>query len=309
MSSSSPPESPAFRPPTVELHKPLAPAIPHIVAQCAAGPGTYNVSSPHTLGQSWFVKRGNLSLEAEARTQAYLFTLALSDPLAPGIARVHGVFRDSCDTYLLMDHVPAPSFRAWIEHGQSDSDRAARSAIAIEKIAAAVSWLLQCPTPGDNRIGPVGGGLIQHRFFNMGEAPVAFRSPEALEKFLDKASALTRLPGNDIRRVELRTEALIFSPSDITLDNFLYDPHSERVWMVDHQHVNVLPTSFFDYYIYASEDPFVQAVAAKIDFAPSAQRAQLRLASAIVIQSGNSSLGLGEDGEPLPRRRRPRPLT
>ena len=94
--------------------------------------------------------------------------------------------------------------------------------------------------------------------------------------------------------------------------------------MVDHQHVNVPPTSFFDYYIYASEDPFLQAVAAKIDFAPSAQRAKLRLAAAIVIQSGNSSLGechvpfteaaligigLGEDGEPLPRRRRPRPLT
>ena len=53
--------------------------------------------------------------------------------------------------------------------------------MAITKIAGVVEWLLKCPVPDGDSIGPVGGGNIQHFFFNMEEAPVAFATSGALE--------------------------------------------------------------------------------------------------------------------------------
>jgi len=91
--------------------------------------------------------------------------------------------------------------------------------------------------------------------------------------------------------VHLEAEERIFCPSDITLENFLYDPETQRVWMVDCQHVNVLPQSFFSFYLHRSGGPFVRAVAAKIDFPVSSQLDLLETAAIIVLQSGNGPLG------------------
>jgi hypothetical protein len=91
-------------------------------------------------------------------------------------------------------------------------------------------------------------------------------------------------------RVDLEAEERILCPSDISLDNFLYDPETERVWMVDFQHVNILSQSFFSMYLHCSS-PFVQAVAAKIGFPVSSQLDLLFSAAINVLQSGNTSLG------------------
>jgi hypothetical protein len=91
--------------------------------------------------------------------------------------------------------------------------------------------------------------------------------------------------------VNLEAEERIFCPSDITLENFLYDPETQRVWMVDCQYVNVLPQSFFSFYLHGSSAPLVQAVAAKIDFPVSSQLDLLGAAAFIVLQSGNSCFG------------------
>lgn len=61
--------------------------------------------------------------------------------------------------------------------------------------------------------------------------------------------------------------------------------------MIDFQHVNILPESFFSFYLHLSSDPFVQAVAAKIGFPVSSQLGLLASAAGIVIQSGISPLG------------------
>jgi hypothetical protein len=91
-------------------------------------------------------------------------------------------------------------------------------------------------------------------------------------------------------RVYLEAEERILCPSDISLDNFLYDPETERVWMVDCQYVNILPQSFFSMHLDCSS-PFVQAVAAKIGFPESSQLDLLFSAAFNVLQSGNTSLG------------------
>jgi hypothetical protein len=40
-------------------------------------------------------------------------------------------------------------------------------------------------------------------------------------------------------------------------DNFLYNPETQRVWMVNFQYVNVLPESFFGLYLHGSGGPFL----------------------------------------------------
>ena len=90
------------------------------------------------------------SLVPETRTQGYIYALAKDDPQAPGIPKVHDVFYHSYNSYLVMEDDLALSFRAWInQETLSTEERNGRLAIATEKVAAAISWLLTCPTPGD----------------------------------------------------------------------------------------------------------------------------------------------------------------
>ena len=89
-----------------------------------------------------------------------------------------------------MEDVPAPSFLAWIDQGLSAEGRDGRLAIATEKIAATVSWLLDCPPPGDGKIGPIGGGCMYHDLFCKEEAALEFFTLLALEVFANKARCL-----------------------------------------------------------------------------------------------------------------------
>ena len=100
-----------------------------------------------------------------------------------------------------------------------------------------------------------------------------------------------RRPGRPQDRVSLQTEARILCPSDVSLKNFLWDAVSERVWTVDYQHVNVLPQSFASLYFHTAIEPFLKAVAKKIDLPVSSQLGLLNSAFCIVVQSGVSSFG------------------
>ena len=87
------------------------------------------------------------------------------------------------------------------------------------------------------------------------------------------------------------TEALLLCPSDVPLNNFLWDPVTKQVWVIDCQHVNVFPQSFASFYFHCNTDLFVEVVAEKIDFPVSSQFALLESAAVIVMQSGGSSFG------------------
>jgi hypothetical protein len=162
-----------------------------IVEYCAKGPGKYVVPHP-SLPDSWaFAKRKESrdpSVEDEARTQAYIYKQAQSNASAPCVPEVYDVFYDGPgSTYLVMEHIAASTFRGWIDGpGLSDEERDSRTATAVAKIADTVALLLQCPLPPGERIGPVGGGCIQHGFFCMEEAPIPFANSVALEKYVNK---------------------------------------------------------------------------------------------------------------------------
>jgi hypothetical protein len=106
----------------------------------------------------------------------------------PASQRCTDFFNDGAgSTYLVMEHIAATSFRAWIdEPGLSDEERDSRTTTAVVKIADTVGLLLQCPLPKGDGIGPVGGGLIQHTFFCMEEAPIQFVNSAALEKYVNE---------------------------------------------------------------------------------------------------------------------------
>ncbi|KAI6144141.1 hypothetical protein BKA82DRAFT_4180694 [Pisolithus tinctorius] len=274
------------------IHPTLTTAQRHVVDFCSKGPGTYIV--PSSPGSQVFVKRGNPNLEAEARTQAHLYAQAQSSAFNLHVPKVYDVFNDgNCNTYLVMEYIPAPSFHAWIsEPDLSAEERSRRTDVAIDAIANTVEVLLQCPLPEGNGIGPVGGGYIQHSFFCMEEAPISFVDAAALGKYVNKA--LKRRPRQPQDRVSLDTEARLLCPSD--------DSVNERVWMVDYQHVNVLPHSFASFYFHSAPDPFVEAVAKKISLPVSSQLNLLQSAAVIVIQSGIRSFGLDENGDVKSRR-------
>ncbi|KAJ7214248.1 hypothetical protein B0H12DRAFT_367766 [Mycena haematopus] len=277
----------------------------HIVSYCAPGPGPRIIPHPFKPGTRLFVKRGNPSLADEGRTQAYLSEHARSSPTAPSAPEVYATFNDGAgNAYLVMEHIDALSFRAWIDDctEEEKEERDLRTATAVSATAEAVAWLLASPVPEGGAIGPVGGGSIQHLFFGMREAPVAFVSAAALEEYVNQA--LVRRPGKPTDRVSFANEALIFSPSDISLDNFLWDPPTRRVWLVDCQHINILPESFFSFYLHNSADPVVRAVAVALDFPVSPQLGLLEAAAGIVMQIGNSAFGVDAEGNHIRRHRR-----
>ena len=103
--------------------------------------------------------------------------------------------------------------------------------------------------------------------------------------------ALSRLPGRNLRTVTLADERLLIGHSDINLDNFLYDSLTGQVWMVDYQHVNVLPESLVSFAMHLTTDAFVKAVAEKVDFSQSTKLELLELAAISVMQSANKTLG------------------
>jgi hypothetical protein len=78
---------------------------------------------------------------------------------------VYDIFSDgNASTYLVMEHIAAPLFHAWISEPNLSADEQTRRAdVAVDKIANTVEVLLRCPLPEGNGIGPVGGGHIQHR--------------------------------------------------------------------------------------------------------------------------------------------------
>ncbi|KAF9519852.1 hypothetical protein BS47DRAFT_1481746 [Hydnum rufescens UP504] len=182
-----------------------------------------------------------------ARTQAHFYDQAQQSPNAPRVARVYEVFDDGrSSTYLVMEFLSAPSFEVLIN--------AAGSSPECESLRATAIF------PRVDSIGPVGGGNIQHIFFNMEEAPIAFATSGALETYVNKA--LSSLPGKIKHCVTLTTEARLYCPSDVAFRNFLWD--GKVVSFVDWQHVNLLPQSFASYYFHSTADKVVKAVASRI---------------------------------------------
>ncbi|KAG1884962.1 hypothetical protein F4604DRAFT_1728732 [Suillus subluteus] len=261
---------------------------------CSKKYGNYKV--PHTSSECSFVfvKRGTTNLEAEARTQAHFYDQAQNLSGGPRVARVYEVFEDRHgSTYLVMEYIDAPSFEDLINGCSSGLEKANLHATAITKIADTITWLLGCPVPDGDSVGPVGGGKIQHAFFGMEEAPIEFASSQALEAYINEA--LSHLPGRSKRRIDLAVETRAYSPSDIALKNFLWD--GQVISFVDWQHVSLLPHCLASFYFHGTTDKLVQAIANQIDLPRSEKLELIATAAGSVVQGGTSDYGLNKYGK------------
>jgi hypothetical protein len=92
--------------------------------------------------------------------------------------------------------------------------------------------------------------------------------------------------------VSIANDPLVLGHSDVSLDNFLYNPHTGEVWIVDCGHINVVTLSLASYAFHTTADAFVQAAAQRLSLTISQPLLkELGLAAEIIGQSGVSSLG------------------
>ncbi|KDR65939.1 hypothetical protein GALMADRAFT_260007 [Galerina marginata CBS 339.88] len=105
----------------------------------------------------WFIKyNDHVTLEAEYKTQEYLFSKALGDSSAPRIARVV--------TYFTAE----PKWGYLVSEG---IDPITPADTAPQAVAQAIQWLRRVPPPSGLTPGSVGGGRLRHRVFKDFRAP------------------------------------------------------------------------------------------------------------------------------------------
>lgn len=130
-----------------------------------------------SIGTEYFVKFGDpKTLGPVAATQEYIFAYAQSHtetPYTPRIPKVIFHFGDQQTIYIVMEYItladPPPDIP--------------------ERTADALKWLSEVPAPPGHVFGPLGGGVIRHRFFKDWKAPMVFSSIEALERYIEKVSS------------------------------------------------------------------------------------------------------------------------
>jgi hypothetical protein len=146
-----------------------------IIRECEAHNAAHRHGSGITtcvLGQiQYMIKYGiSKSLATRIKTQPFLYD---AEPKAnkPRIPRLVQHFEDEHGkTYLVMESIKL----AQIPPSE-----------LVKRIEDALRWLSEVSAPSGHVLGPLGGECIQHRFFNEGEAPLAFKDVTAMGRYME----------------------------------------------------------------------------------------------------------------------------
>ncbi|KAF8650275.1 hypothetical protein AX16_005329 [Volvariella volvacea WC 439] len=126
-----------------------------------------------SVGNAYFVKFGNPKiLESEVAVRNCIADHGKAHQEKPGRARIPKLlfsFRRESTAYVVMEYVPL-----------------AASPPNPEKVAAMLAWLQGIPLPSGTPVGRLAGGYIRHSFFNDNEAPLAFSSVDAIQRYVNK---------------------------------------------------------------------------------------------------------------------------
>ncbi|KAG6847416.1 hypothetical protein H0H93_008241 [Arthromyces matolae] len=230
----------------------------------------------------------------------YLYNLARDDPQAPRIPQIIDYFPASVDgmdiEILVMEYISPPvvTIGKWINSGHDDTECQRRADVAAEKIAEIISWLYNCPLPLNPPVGPIGGGIICHRFFMDAKSPMPFANVAALEIYINKVLSFDRkkrgiehLP----QTVELCDLPLQFCHCDISFENFLIHPETLDVWLVDGQDISILPAPFATYALTYEASCILSAVASRVGLFPWPKMNIFRRAAYLVKASCLDSHG------------------
>lgn len=234
-----------------------------------------------------FVKYGGDVL-AEASTQSFFHALAQKDKSAPGIPKVYDAFRKEGYRFFVMEKIELPTLSTC---GISEND-------AVQSVASVVKWLLaQAPSVPPSIFGRISSEetCVWHSFFKYHRAPLPFANADALTKYVNKA--FSYLPGKPKRSISFSDDLAIYH-SDIRKDNFLHDIKTKKTWIVDFQHIGVLPVPFQVYAFFNTDNPFAAAVGDYLGRRPSDTADEMTRASGLLQQvGGGGSLKLDKFGE------------
>ncbi|PWY84478.1 hypothetical protein BO94DRAFT_423338, partial [Aspergillus sclerotioniger CBS 115572] len=193
------------------------------------GPNTRHLTVTHN-GKKFFVKYNSLQVE-EVRNQQFFFDQIAKRADSPiRIPEIYEVFETKHDGYIVMEHID-------IDHFASDKQR-----------STAITELVTIEPPPHAPLGPIGGGLIRHHFFDFidAEAPVVYDSVEDLESHINRVLKAFKYLNQDLQQVHLTDERLVCYYSDLYKKNFPVDKNGQ-LWVVDFHHAGVLPISFMSF--------------------------------------------------------------
>ncbi|KAG6806749.1 hypothetical protein H0H92_010140 [Tricholoma furcatifolium] len=205
--------------------------------------------------------------------------------------------------YLVREYIPSPivTLQTWIQAGKSDDEKYDRVDTAIAKVAETITWLYFCLLPRNASVGSVGGGTIFHPLWEDYEAPFDFTSAAAMERYLNRALLLlpkfkgSRDPAPSI---SLNGVDLQFCHSDINYDNFLIDPETLEISLIDADSISILPAPLFLESALLMNNPFSRAVWGQLGLSHSPDVRLLTSLSNMMMQSGDAHFGLDNDGQP-----------
>lgn len=247
---------------------PSIPTRQEIIDACASLKDTNVLKYEADGAQPVFIKTGS-DLLGGAETQKYLYEQSVRDPTAaPRLPLVYDSFEigrvgyRSAREYVVMEYIEAPTVEYWLEKRPDMAES------LHDKVAEAVRWILNCPLPPEPRFGPVGRGPAWHRVFADHLAPLEFDSVDAVQRYFNKALNQFTPKRAERLTVDFSNEQVCFYHSDIRPSNFHYDPETEKVTIVDLQHVGMGPKSFASYPFHVPHHvdyEFHQAIAARID--------------------------------------------
>ncbi|KAG8954991.1 hypothetical protein FRC04_010475 [Tulasnella sp. 424] len=260
-------------------HSSHSPDPAAIVSGCAAAVQTAlrDLSEPRVLlFDDCVVEFNNAGrLLNEGDTQAFVYAAALeSSPNAPRVPEVYGCFSWDGIRYLVMERVNHPTVEAWIKDAASEAEAQARFDKACQAVADALRWLFALSPPGGSEIGLIEGayaqrqsaaacaksGRARHRFFGDDSAPFRYTGAPALERHIN--AALGHRPRSaPPRAVEMSNEPLVMVQGDINPLNFLIDPWTLQVTIIDFGCVSALPHSFVSFTLYSARNKFTACIA------------------------------------------------
>ncbi|KAG8920055.1 hypothetical protein FRC01_000950 [Tulasnella sp. 417] len=249
-----------------------------------------------------FIKFGS-ELMGEAETQKFLYEQSVQNPSAPRLPAVYDSFEIGvvgCRRgYIVMEYVEDPTVEDWLEKKPDMAE------VLHDKVAEAVRWILNCPLPENPRFGPVGRGPAQHRVFADNIAPLEFDSVDAVQRYFHAVlSRFTAKRAVSLPPVDFSKEELCFYHSDIRPSNFHYDPETQKVTIVDLQHVEIGPKSFASYPFHVNhhlDREFRLAIATRIDYERTESISGMSRASGYLVMCSNPTMGLDKYGYRRPK--------
>jgi hypothetical protein len=247
----------------------------------------------------YFIKFDNpRTLWPEFSTQSYIYDYAKRHGNGPRIPHALHYFETQETAFLVMEHI-----RLRDEH---PPDLAERTAVAL-------NWLSEVPSPSEDLMGPIGGGLIHHSFFKNNKAPLAFSSIDALERYMNEVrrcihffeylqcdnilfgqgrKLLSDLAMNPVEPIIIINDPLIFTQSDMHISNFGVDRCGNTV-LLDFGQIGRLPLSFAKYAMGSDEDGgFVAQVANLLCWPENSNMISMARVSSCLWTTSNPKLGV-----------------